>query len=205
MLVIWAVIRSWQAGSEIPGFINTLLSWYAVGLGIVVFVELQPHLLNGLASIITRGFTTWLMTVGAGLAATVGLFGNKLAWIVAQLTKDATIWAKIKAASIKFAVFLAALALPVIVWLIHARLTILGISANSADYWIRNLYFWSGLLLLILSLFLMPNANSLHRLYRDRLSDAFLFKSKPQDDGSGAVAPLSEGLGLPGLRHNPSH
>ena len=204
MLVIWAVIRSWQAGSEIPGFINTLLSWYAVGLGIVVFVELQPHLLNGLASIITRGFTTWLMTVGAGLAATVGLFGNKLAWIVAQLTKDATIWAKIKAASIKFAVFLAALALPVIVWLIYARLTILGISANSADYWIRNLYFWSGLLLLILSLFLMPNANSLHRLYRDRLSDAFLFKSKPQDDGSGAVAPLSEGLGLPGLRHNPS-
>jgi hypothetical protein len=75
----------------------------------------------------------------------------------------------------------AALALPVIVMLIYARLTILGISA-----WIRNLYFWSGLLLLILSLFLMPNANSLHRLYRDRLSDAFLFKSKPQDDGSGA-------------------
>jgi CDP-diglyceride synthetase len=102
MLVIWAVIRSWQAG------LSTLLSWYA------------------------------------------------------------------------------ALALPVIVWLIYARLTILGISANSADYWIRNLYFWSGLLLLILSLFLMPNANSLHRLYRDRLSDAFLFKSKPQDDGSGA-------------------
>src|SRR5262249_8498004 len=34
----------------------------------------------------------------------------------------------------------------------------------------------SGAILLIVSFFLSPNANSLHRLYRDRLSKAFLFK-----------------------------
>ena len=39
----------------------------------------------------------------------------------------------------------------------------------------RVLYFYLGALLIILALFLRPNANSLHRLYRDRLSKAFLF------------------------------
>jgi hypothetical protein len=37
------------------------------------------------------------------------------------------------------------------------------------------LYLSSGLLLFLLSWMLTPNANSLHRLYRDRLSKAFLF------------------------------
>lgn len=37
------------------------------------------------------------------------------------------------------------------------------------------LYIYCGVLLLVISLFLSPNANSLHRLYRDRLSKAFLF------------------------------
>jgi hypothetical protein len=38
-----------------------------------------------------------------------------------------------------------------------------------------------GFLLLILSRFLKPNANSLHRLYRDRLSKAFLFDPRSVD------------------------
>src|SRR5262249_18466124 len=36
-------------------------------------------------------------------------------------------------------------------------------------------YFVTGIELFLLSLLLAPNANSLHRLYRDRLSKAFLF------------------------------
>ena len=52
--------------------------------------------------------------------------------------------------------------------------------------------------LAFLSLALKPNANSLHRLYRDRLSNAFLFRRKlPQDNGPYPVTaitylPLSE-------------
>ncbi len=41
------------------------------------------------------------------------------------------------------------------------------------------LYAFSGLLLIVLVLLLRPNANSLHRLYRDRLSKAFLFDPHP--------------------------
>jgi predicted acylesterase/phospholipase RssA len=48
------------------------------------------------------------------------------------------------------------------------------------------LYAVAALLLFFLSLFLKPNANSLHRLYRDRLSKAFLFDPKPPADGKPA-------------------
>ncbi len=40
-------------------------------------------------------------------------------------------------------------------------------------------YFSLGVLLVILGMVLKPNANSLHRLYRDRLSKAFLFDPNP--------------------------
>ena len=48
---------------------------------------------------------------------------------------------------------------------------------------ITVLYFTVGLLLFILSWLLKPNANSLHRLYRDRLSKAFLFDPDPEKRG----------------------
>ena len=47
------------------------------------------------------------------------------------------------------------------------------------------LYFIFGLALFLLSLILAPNANSLHRLYRDRLSKAFLFN--PQEHAKTAT------------------
>jgi hypothetical protein len=48
---------------------------------------------------------------------------------------------------------------------------------------ITLLYVTVGLLLFLLSYMLMPNANSLHRLYRDRLSKAFLFDPDPEKRG----------------------
>jgi hypothetical protein len=44
---------------------------------------------------------------------------------------------------------------------------------------VAGTYFIFLLVLLALSMLLRPNANSLHRLYRDRLSKAFLFKPVP--------------------------
>jgi hypothetical protein len=57
------------------------------------------------------------------------------------------------------------------------------------------LYFGVGVILFLLSLCLGPNANSLHRLYRDRLSKAFLFdpahtKSATLIDQGRDFAPL---------------
>lgn len=69
---------------------------------------------------------------------------------------------------------------------------------SDARYPIAWLYVLIVLILALLSLALKPNANSLHRLYRDRLSNAFLFRRKlPQDSGPYPVTavtylPLSE-------------
>jgi hypothetical protein len=49
---------------------------------------------------------------------------------------------------------------------------------SDARYPIAWLYVLIVLILALLSLALKPNANSLHRLYRDRLSNAFLFRRK---------------------------
>ncbi|MBR0825205.1 cell division protein [Bradyrhizobium manausense] len=53
------------------------------------------------------------------------------------------------------------------------------------------LYAVVGLLLFVVSLLLTPNANSLHRLYRDRLSKAFLFDPSRSADGNIARAEAS--------------
>ena len=54
------------------------------------------------------------------------------------------------------------------------------------------LYFVMFFLLVFASFVLGPNANSLHRLYRDRLSNAFLFRRKlSKDGGPDPVAAIS--------------
>jgi hypothetical protein len=62
-----------------------------------------------------------------------------------------------------------------------------------------------GLALLILSWFLRPNANSLHRLYRDRLSKAFLFDPRDRNEPRPAVKrnepSLDQGRDFPQLDH----
>jgi hypothetical protein len=63
------------------------------------------------------------------------------------------------------------------------------------------LYFVSGLALLFIALLLRPNANSLHGLYRDRLSKAFLFDPRdtgPQDVERGEAS-LDQGRDFPQL------
>jgi len=50
------------------------------------------------------------------------------------------------------------------------------------------LYIFLGGLLFVLSYLLSPNANSLHRLYRDRLSKAFLFDPCREDKRSATIA-----------------
>ena len=72
-----------------------------------------------------------LMAISAGLATVVGLFGNKLTWIVNQVTKDLSVWTKVKAVLIKLTLFLAALALPIILWLIYLQLSVWGIATDN--------------------------------------------------------------------------
>jgi hypothetical protein len=61
-------------------------------------------------------------------------------------------------------------------WLLAAANEVSEVIAGRViDRPVALLYLSTGLVLLLLSWLLTPNANSLHRLYRDRLSKAFLF------------------------------
>jgi hypothetical protein len=68
---------------------------------------------------------------------------------------------------------------------------------GSQPYPMVTLYLVCAAVLLIASMFLSPNANSLHRLYRDRLSKAFLFK--PQSEATRHDLPAIDGFKLTDL------
>jgi hypothetical protein len=96
------------------------------------------------------------------------------------------------------AVYIAGAAIPFLLWMAYLYLCFAGIkdvniNGYHAPLWLSHVsqrwfgdnppfgtpiawfYLAIGIVLFLLSLLLAPNANSLHRLYRDRLSKAFLF------------------------------
>jgi hypothetical protein len=118
------------------------------------------------------------------------------------------------------AMYLAAAAVPLVLWIAYLYLSYWGI-CNPACGWTDSyphtpawllylthqvfngtplsLYFVLGAVLFLVQLILMPNANSLHRLYRDRLSRAFLFDPyKPEK-----ITPMSSGVGGPASSRRP--
>jgi Patatin-like phospholipase len=56
-----------------------------------------------------------------------------------------------------------------------------------SGYTFALLYLVTGICFVVVSSFLAPNANSLHRLYRDRLSNAFIFGPKTTNADSPSV------------------
>jgi hypothetical protein len=68
-------------------------------------------------------------------------------------------------------------------WLVTSATDIFG---ETFHWSMIGLYFCTAVILWLMSWLLTPNANSLHRLYRDRLSKAFLFNPKYYADGGPA-------------------
>ncbi len=111
-------------------------------------------------------------------------------------------------------IWLAALALPLVLWLLYLAASAAGLMHKQvvpAQAWLDGLrdwlasawfivswlhgcligmtvakaYFWIAALFLFFASFLSANANSLHRLYRDKLSKAFLFNPFPRTPPKG--------------------
>ena len=127
-----------------------------------------------------------------------------------------------KALYAKAAVYAASAIVPLLVWILYLQFSYWGVclekecSSYMAPNWlsaaagyvpkivthsffcddphlIAQLYVLVAVLCLMLSVFLRPNANSLHPLYRDRLSKAFLFQPQkvvPRDPVTGDQPPL---------------
>jgi hypothetical protein len=284
----WAIARSFLPPrylSEFRGMLPFAASAYLIALAVVFFVEGQSFVIDGMfkiadahatgKSVFLGLVTSWVQTLAAitaPIAAVVMFFRNQLGEILKAASATSSWSMQIAAVLIKISVWLAGLAVPLLIWVVYLYLSYWGIindqapiveqaqcprgtisatvrldgqelnyrgaverdrppgssdscvaagsapeevigpgthtpqwlltAANqfsaaagyiidrlpwlpkeSADYVkerlidrpMISLYFGIGVILLLLSWLLAPNANSLHRLYRDRLSKAFLF------------------------------
>jgi len=75
----------------------------------------------------------------------------------------------------KVAVYFGGLIVPLVLWVIYLNMTHWALYKESRPL-MAVLFFAAALLAFIPTLFLRPNANSLHPLYRDHLGKAFIFK-----------------------------
>ncbi|WP_210386118.1 patatin-like phospholipase family protein [Phyllobacterium sp. SYP-B3895] len=176
------------------------------GIGLLVVLVLvaalfqaQPYIL---AAIMSRAGgpanmdMTWLSRLFALLTSVATVLiaaSQKLANVAKASIGEATWTASLKKYASRIALYVAAIIVPLLLWLVYIGLSYWAIqnysgnrcAAGTAD-WMRWLtlcdfsslaiYLVVALAIVVVTLFIGPNANSLHKLYRDRLSRAFLFE-----------------------------
>jgi hypothetical protein len=165
------------------------------------------------------GWLQGLAVVLAPFSAAVAFLGRHIGGLLKEGAEKPSFFAVAMRGVGKAAVYVAGAAIPILLWLVYLYFCFLGIKVagdNSyhAPKWIFDLsrhwfagfpgdapigwfYLVTSFALFVASLLLAPNANSLHRLYRDRLSKAFLFDPttiEGRPPGSYSRAPISKPL-----------
>jgi hypothetical protein len=143
-------------------------------------------------------FSSWLKgvtTIFAAIGTVVGFLGRFLSDVLKRTAEKPGFSAFATRIAIKLAMYVAGAAVPLGLWVAYLYLSFWGIQnctgTACVDHvpWLTALarkvplgggtivgcYLMVGISTLIISWLLSPNANSLHQLYRDRLSKAFLF------------------------------
>ncbi|MGH8614035.1 MAG: hypothetical protein ACREYF_18910, partial [Gammaproteobacteria bacterium] len=156
----------------------------------------EPHEANLVGSAV-HGLNSWFQTQTLwsflfAVATALMAFGKKLIAVTTATRGDHTWPGILKHWASRFAVYAAAIVVPLLLWFTYLAFCYWGISGETGDVpsqapaWLTSLSDRSGLaiwliyaitaaVLICLSLFVAPNANSLHGYYRDRLSRAFLW------------------------------
>jgi len=200
----WAVIRSFrrlERSTEVPSGLTTAFGWLILVVVFAAFCELQPFLLSAMFE--PTGFLGWLALLIqraaawlAPFAAIIGFLGRSLGEIIKSAKESSTKRTQIAGYAATVTIYIAAAVVPIVLWAIYLELSYWGIAdGGHAPLWLLyvskvsfgNSYapvaFWYasvGIVLALISFTLRPNANSLHALYRDRISKAFLFR--PESD-----------------------
>jgi hypothetical protein len=204
-LLVWALVKSLRY-EEDPVELTKYGTNFLVGAALVLllfsaFCELQPRLLLGMFGhedwSIFNTFVAYLqriVTFFAPFAAVVGFFSRQIGEAIKNANESSRLRAQMIGYFGRAAIWVAAAVVPLLLWVVYLRLSYWGI-LDAGNYHapkkllylaslffdaredrIGLLYLGGAVLCLILSVALRPNANSLHPLYRDRLSKAFLFK-----------------------------
>jgi predicted acylesterase/phospholipase RssA len=200
--VYWGIFQSTQSQqrkTEIPGWPASSIGWVIITLFFVVFCELQPVILDSMLSgSLAATVSGWVKAVSALLAAISAVFAYfsaKLGEYLKSAMQSTSVKTQAAGIAMKAAIVVGGLVLPVLLWVLYLTVTYWGICINTANSsctvpsWLTTaasvscgatiLYFAVALFCLVLSLLMQPNANSLHPLYRDRLSKAFFFRPWP--------------------------
>ena len=206
MAFLWALVQSCvrQDAVEIPSKWTTVVGAVVLSMFVAAFCELQPFILKTMLEpeVLIKGIKSWTHYLTAALASfatVIAFLSQKLAEFVRSSSKSSRTRDQIAAYAGKAAIYIAALFVPVLLWAVYLELTYWGLCGACAPTWLTKLsehlplrwfYVALALVLLLLSLVLRPNANSLHRLYRDRLSKAFLFVPKDTIGPNETLEPL---------------
>lgn len=271
----WATLRSIPQ-VRTARVLDRIAGWLLVGAGVIALCEIQPFVIEGMFQIADGDvagaanpllglFTSWVKTLAAAAApvtAVVVFFQRQLGGLLKGVTAESGLGTQAAAIATKAAVWVAGLALPLLIWVAYLYLCFWGIendclypkpvkqqqqpatisatveiasptmnlsdklnvtkAANStakpaavcppnvledgaeaqrkphdhvpgwlqkaadklrigapAHYYLGPTYWLIVVLCVVAWLFLEPNSNSLHQLYRDRLGKAFLFDPDP--------------------------
>lgn len=230
-VVVWGLWRSFCANtSELAGW------WARIGWAILVilagvlFFELQVYILNEVHAAAAdkagflHGSVTWIEGIIAALAPVSAVFAflsDKIGDFIKR-SKEAERWTQqIWGHAAGLAVYVAGAIIPLLLWVLSLQLSYWGLHPPfhlqpentvwlhrhfGGHLWIAS-YVAAAAICFVLTLILRPNANSLHALYRDRLSKAFLFKPRhyaPVVDGvEQPLDPVHPNLGDLSEVHSP--
>jgi hypothetical protein len=204
VLLVWATLRAfvmleWFSG-DTSGPVLRLSRWLLISLVIASFVALQPVAIGWFAEWQESAGSgwAWLKTAAAAASAfavTIATLAAPIGRFLENSQRVHRVRTLLLRLITKAALVLAGMALPVAVWLIYLWLCARATRRASdgleqfVTSWIPRLpdlysattYGMIAATLGLLSMALTPNAYSLHRFYRDRLSKAFQFGPVPAD------------------------
>jgi len=234
IVIIWGVFRSIRpdpSGAEVRNWAPTAVGWVALIVVVSAFFDLQPYILDqmfmaegtqyGLFGALAKLINKWAVAL-APVAGAAAFLARKLGEFVKSGMESSRTRDQVAAHASKALIYLAALLLPLLLWAIYLQLSYWGlylgsfgssgsklaavantIAHNLGGVWVA--YVAAALLFFVITLFLRPNANSLHPLYRDRLSEAFLFTPKDVLRPGEVLRPLRAKLSGLSEKHAPYH
>ena len=199
--VVWALARSklgYKGQAEVPSPFPKFVGAMVLVVLFSAFCELQPFVLAFMFDPEKQSFLSkWINTIFVALApvaAVIAFLGRKLGEFVKSATESIKVRAQIAGFAAKGAIYLAAIVVPIVCWAVYLNLSHWGICTdrglNCAPAWLKYLaqptnqigmlpaallYVIIATIFLFLSIFLRPNANSLHPLYRDRTREGIYF------------------------------
>jgi hypothetical protein len=212
LLAGWALWRSapWARSASDVGLAARVFAGFLLVLLGFAFVELQPVALLGLSGALhthggvagnalayLKGLTAFFASVGT----VVGFLSRFVADGLKRAKETPGLMSFASELLLKLAMYVAGVAVPFLVWVAYLFLCVLAIQHPTVPAKILLfgshsallLYLVVGVVLLGLSALLDANANSLHRLYRDRLSKAFLFDPTQRQLITGVPARIRNG------------